>query len=93
MGRIEEWKRDKSRPLDTKLAGDLVEKREKREKRVVEIPPFDKIELPPKVDVPTPPFWGRRVLQKGSIDLELLFEWVNMRSLIKISGDIRVEGG
>jgi len=92
MGRIEEWKRDKSRPLDTKLAGDLVEKREKREKRVVEIPPFDKIELPPKVDIPTPPFWGRRVLQKGSIDLELLFEWVNMRSLIKMQWGYKSRG-
>ncbi len=35
---------------------------------------------------------GRRVLQKASIDLELLFEWVNMRSLIKMQWGYKSRG-
>jgi len=52
------------------LAGDMKE-REKKVKKKVIIPPFEQIKLPTPQPVPTPPFWGRRVLQKADLDLDI----------------------
>ncbi len=84
MSRIEKYNEDPSVGLDTRLAGDMVERAEKKEEKEVIIPPFEEIKMPKKVDIPTPPFWGRRVLQKKDLDLETIFEWVNKKSVIKM---------
>jgi 5-methyltetrahydrofolate--homocysteine methyltransferase len=79
MGRIE--KSD----FNTKLAGDLVdtpkESTQKIEKKEIIIPPFEEIKMPSRDNsTPTPPFWGRRVVE---IDRNLPFEWINHRVLFK----------
>ncbi len=87
MSRIEQWLKEKETNPDAKLDtnlgsdGEVVQKKE--EKKIV-IPPFEQIKMPPKVPIPTPPFWGRRVLQKKDIDINIVFEWVNKKSVIKM---------
>ncbi len=88
MSRIEKYNEEiKTNPdavLETRLAGDMVERTQKKEKKEVVIPPFEEIQLPEPVDIPTPPFWGRRVLQKADLDLDTVFEWVNKKTVIKM---------
>ena len=91
MSRIEEWKKDKSKPLDTRLAGDMSERVEKEEKEVV-IPPFEEIKMPPPCDIPIPPFWGRRVMDKDSFDPALTFDWLNKRMLFKMHWGYKSKG-
>ncbi|HGZ70793.1 MAG TPA: methionine synthase, partial [Nitratifractor sp.] len=87
MSRIEKWLEEKQNNpdaiLDTKLAGDLVKRVEKVEKKVV-IPPFAEIKMPSPVPIPTPPFWGRRVLQKEDLDINMVFDWVNKKMVTKM---------
>jgi len=83
MSRIEKYNEDPMVGLDTKLAGDL-KKVEKVEKKKIVIPPFEQIKLPDPQPVPTPPFWGRRVLQKEQLDLDMVFKWVNQKTVIKM---------
>ena len=83
MSRIEKYNEDPSVGLDTKLAGDLKKVEKKVQKEVV-IPPFEEIKMPSPVPIPTPPFWGRRVLQKQDLDINTIFEWVNKKSVIKM---------
>jgi 5-methyltetrahydrofolate--homocysteine methyltransferase len=95
MGRIEKYQQElienPNAILDTKLSGDLVARETKEQKEVI-IPPFEQIKLPQKVDIPTPPFWGRRVLQKEQIDLEMVFKWVNKRTLFKMQWGYKSKG-
>ncbi|WP_292658967.1 homocysteine S-methyltransferase family protein, partial [Nitratifractor sp.] len=91
MSRIEEWKKDPSQPLDTRLAGDMTE-RVKKEKKEVIIPPFEEIKMPKKVEIPTPPFWGRRVMDRSNLDLEMVFNWVNKRTLFKMHWGYKSKG-
>jgi len=87
MSRIEKYNEELSKgnvaELDTRLAGDMKEKVVKEKKEIV-IPPFAEIKMPEAVAVPTPPFWGRRVLQKEDLDLDMIFNWVNQKSVIKM---------
>ncbi len=83
MSRIEKYNEDNSVGLDTRLAGDML-KREKKVKKEIIIPPFEEIKLPEPQPVPTPPFWGRRVLRKEDLDLDMVFSWVNQKSVIKM---------
>jgi len=92
MSRIEEWKKDKSKPLETKLQGDLVERAEKKEEKKVIIPPFEQIKMPKPVDIPTPPFWGRRVMDKSSFSPDIAFEWLNKRMLFKMHWGYKSKG-
>ncbi|MEA2046808.1 MAG: methionine synthase [Campylobacterota bacterium] len=91
MSRIEKYNEDSSVGLDTRLAGDMVEREEKVKKEII-IPPFEQIKMPEPVLVPTPPFWGRRVLQKDNLDLEMLFNWVNQRTVIKFHWGYKSKG-
>ncbi len=91
MGRIEKFNEDNSIGLDTRLAGDMVE-REVKVKKDVTIPPFDQIKMPEPQSVPTPPFWGRRVLQKDNLDLSMIFNWVNKKSVIKMHWGYKSKG-
>jgi len=92
MSRIEEWKKDKTKPLDTRLAGDMTQRAEKKEKKEVIIPPFEEIKMPKEVDIPTPPFWGRRVMDKSNLDLDMVFNWVNKRTLFKMHWGYKSKG-
>lgn len=91
MSRIEKYNEDNSVGLDTRLAGDMIEKVVKEKKEVL-IPPFEQIKMPEVAPVPTPPFWGRRVLQKEDLDLEMLFEWVNQKTVIKMHWGYKSKG-
>jgi 5-methyltetrahydrofolate--homocysteine methyltransferase len=91
MGRIEKYNEDPSGGLDTRLAGDMVERVQKVKKEVV-IPPFEEIKMPEPAQVPTPPFWGRRVLQKGQLDPEMVYGWVNTRTLFKMHWGYKSKG-
>jgi 5-methyltetrahydrofolate--homocysteine methyltransferase len=91
MSRIEKYNEDPSVGLDTRMAGDMKE-REKRVKKEIVIPPFSQIKLPEPADVPTPPFWGRRVLTKDDLDLDMVFNWVNQRTVIKFHWGYKSKG-
>ncbi|WP_309498925.1 methionine synthase [Sulfurovum sp.] len=91
MTRIEKYNEDNSVGLDTRLAGDMVEREEKVKKEVV-IPPFAQLKMPEPQPVPTPPFWGRRVLQKEDLDLDMIFNWVNQKTVIKFHWGYKSKG-
>ena len=95
MSRIEKYNEDIENgltvELDTRMAGDMKEREEKVKKKIV-IPPFSEIKLPDPEPVPTPPFWGRRVLQKKDLDLEMIFNWVNQRTVIKFHWGYKSKG-
>ena len=59
-----------------KVDKNIVQKKKKK----VEIPSFDEIKMPRRdLVIPTPPFWGRRVLQA---DLkQIAYEWINHKIL------------
>ena len=91
MSRIEKYNEDPSVGLDTRLAGDMKERVEVVKKEVI-IPPFEEIKLPKPQPVPTPPFWGRRVLQKDDLDLNMVFSWVNQKTVIKMHWGYKSKG-
>ncbi len=71
--------------LDTNLHGKAGEEKEKKEKKEIIIPPFKELKMPNReVRIPTPPFWGRRVMEVGKdFPIELAFEWINHKMLFK----------
>ncbi|HLD24201.1 MAG TPA: methionine synthase [Sulfuricurvum sp.] len=83
MSRIEKYNADPSVSLDTRLGGDMIE-RETKEAVEIVIPPFCELKMPSQVKIPTPPFWGRRVLRKEQLDFDMVCEWINRRSLFKM---------
>jgi len=91
MSRIEKYNEDNSVGLDTRMAGDMIV-HEKKVKKEVIIPPFAEIKMPEAQEVPTPPFWGRRVLQKEDLDLDMIFNWVNQRTVIKFHWGYKSKG-
>jgi 5-methyltetrahydrofolate--homocysteine methyltransferase len=91
MSRVEKYNEDNGVGLDTRMAGDM-KKVEKEVKKEVIIPPFEQIKMPEIADVPTPPFWGRRVLQKEDLDLDMIFSWVNQRTVIKFHWGYKSKG-
>jgi 5-methyltetrahydrofolate--homocysteine methyltransferase len=92
MSRIEAWEVDKRQPLDTRLGSDGVKKEKAQTEKETSIPPFEQIQMPEPVAIPTPPFWGRRVLQKEQLDPEMIFGWVNQKSLIKMHWGYKSKG-
>ncbi|NEW59776.1 methionine synthase, partial [Sulfurovum sp. bin170] len=85
MSRIEKYNEDNSIGLDTRMAGDMKERAKKEDKKKIIIPPFEKLKMPERdIEIPTPPFWGRRVLQKDNLDINMIFEWVNQKSVVKM---------
>lgn len=72
--------------FDTDLRGkDGKEKEGKQQKREeIKIPPFHELEMPDRnVRVPTPPFWGRRVITLNPSQMEMAFNWINHRILFR----------
>jgi 5-methyltetrahydrofolate--homocysteine methyltransferase len=56
---------------------DIVEIKEKKREP---IPPYEQISMPSReIQIPTPPFWGRRVLQTDV--KEIAFDWINHKLL------------
>ncbi|HEX5670026.1 MAG TPA: methionine synthase [Sulfuricurvum sp.] len=84
MTRIEKYNENPDIGLDTRLGGDMIERETKEVKEVI-IPPFSELKMPSRdVKIPTPPFWGRRVMRKEQLDFDMVCEWVNKRSLFKM---------
>lgn len=78
MGRIEAGN------FDTDLHGNARDEWEENIKETVIIPPFAEIKMPSRdVRIPTPPFWGRRVMSMTPQMMNLAFEWVNHKILFK----------
>jgi len=69
--------------FDTNLHPDAPEVEHKEQKEVV-IPLFEEIKMPSRdVDVPIPPFWGRREIKLTQQQVELAFNWINHKLLFK----------
>jgi len=84
MSRIEKYNENPDVGLDVRLGGDMIERETKKLKEVI-IPPFSELKMPTReVKIPTPPFWGRRVLRKEHLDFDMVCEWINKRSLFKM---------
>lgn len=76
---------EKGGEIDTKLAADLIEKidtSDRVEKEVVEIPPYEEIEMPKRTFI-VPPYWKRVAKTGDEIDKELVFSWINHRVLFR----------
>lgn len=70
--------------LDTDLHGNVRDEWEESVKEEVIIPPFNELKMPDrKIRIPTPPFWGRRVMSMNANMITLAFEWVNHKILFK----------
>lgn len=70
--------------FDTDLHPNVRDEWEERVKEEVIIPPFHELKMPSRdVRIPTPPFWGRRVMQAKDFNINLAFEWVNHKILFK----------
>jgi 5-methyltetrahydrofolate--homocysteine methyltransferase len=52
-----------------------------KKKELPLMPPYDEIKMPNSVEIPTPPFWGRRVLKTDV--KELAYSWINHKMLFK----------
>lgn len=88
MNRIE------AKNFDTSLGDDVEAVLEAQSTKVTKpIPPLSEISMPDRgVPVPTPPFWGERVLGKTDFDPELAFSWINHRILFKQRWGYRSKG-
>ncbi len=89
MSRIEEGN------FDTRLGSDHQEQKgiQAESKEEIVIPPFEEIPMPSReVEVPVPPFWGRRVMTKADFDPAIAFEWLNHRILFKSRWGYRSKG-
>jgi 5-methyltetrahydrofolate--homocysteine methyltransferase len=70
--------------FDTDLHGKESEEKVVKVKEEIVIPPFEKLKMPSRdVEVPTPPFWGRRELKLAPHQIEMAFEWINHKLLFK----------
>ncbi|MEA1920445.1 MAG: methionine synthase [Campylobacterota bacterium] len=70
--------------FDTDLHGKGETEEIVKEKKEVIIPPFSELKMPDReVRVPTPPFWGRRVIELTQAQKLMAFEWVNHKILFK----------
>ncbi|NPA73794.1 MAG: dihydropteroate synthase, partial [Epsilonproteobacteria bacterium] len=77
---IEAMSRIEKGITDTTLGSEKKEKKPKKPKKeYAPMPSFDEIKMPSRVDVPIPPFWGRRVLETDV--REIAFEWINHKLL------------
>ncbi len=70
--------------FDTDLHGKNTQEKVTKEKKEVIIPPFSEIKMPSRdIDIPTPPFWGRRELKLTPQQVEMAFDWINHKLLFK----------
>ena len=70
--------------FDTNLHGKDFEEKEIKEKKEIVIPPFSELKMPSRdIEIPNPPFWGRREIKLTSQQIEMAFEWINKKILFK----------
>ena len=70
--------------MDTNLHPDSPDRPEKKEEKEIVIPPLEQIKMPSRdIRIPTPPFWGRRVLELTDAQKAMAFEWINHKLLFK----------
>jgi len=70
--------------FDTDLHGKEGIKKIVKEKKEIIIPPFAELKMPRRdVRIPTPPFWGRRVIELTEAQKLMAFEWINHKILFK----------
>ncbi len=70
--------------MDTNLHPDAPEKQPKPFEKEVVIPPLEQIKMPERdIRIPTPPFWGRRILELTPAQIHLAFDWINHKILFK----------
>jgi len=70
--------------LDTNLHPNERKEEQVKEKKEIIIPPFAELKMPSReVNVPTPPFWGRREMKLTQQQIEMAFEWINHKILFK----------
>ena len=70
--------------FDTNLHGHETLTSESNQKEEIVIPPFEELKMPSRdVQVPTPPFWGRREIKLTATQIEMAFEWINHKILFK----------
>ena len=70
--------------FDTDLHAKDGEEKVVKEKKEIIIPPFEDIKMPSRdVQVPIPPFWGRREIKLTQTQIETAFEWINHKLLFK----------
>ncbi len=48
--------------------------------------------MPSRIEIPTPPFWGRRVVEKKALPIEIPFDWINKRMLFKTHWGYKSKG-
>jgi len=78
MARIEAGNFDTDLHPKAEVQEEVVEKKE------IIIPPFSQIKMPDRsVRIPTPPFWGRRVIELTEAQKLMAFEWINHKILFK----------
>ena len=78
MSRIE------AKNFNTDIHGKETQEKPLKVKKETLIPPFSKLNMPSRdIEVPTPPFWGRRELKLSSQQIERAFEWINHKLLFK----------
>ncbi len=70
--------------FDTDLHGKEGIEKVVKEKKEVIIPPFSQLKMPRRdIRIPTPPFWGRRVIELSQTQKLMAFEWINHKILFK----------
>lgn len=70
--------------FDTNLHPNELKEESVKEKKEIIIPPFSELKMPSReVNVPTPPFWGRREMKLTQQQIEMAFEWINHKILFK----------
>lgn len=70
--------------FNTELHPDRPDIEVSAKKEEIIIPPFAELKMPSRdISIPTPPFWGRRVMNITPQIANLAFEWVNHKILFK----------
>ena len=70
--------------FDTDLHGKEGIEKVVKEKKEIIIPPFSELKMPRRdIRIPTPPFWGRRVIELTETQKLIAFEWINHKILFK----------
>lgn len=70
--------------FNTDIHGKEGEEKVVKVKEEIVIPPFLELKMPSRdVNIPTPPFWGRRELKLTQQQVEMAFEWINHKLLFK----------
>ena len=77
---IEAMSRIEKGDFNTDFGRVKVEVKSKEKKELLPIPSYEEIKMPSRdIDIPTPPFWGRKVLNADV--KEIAYDWINHKML------------